>query len=427
MSVKQFLDSLTNPNTRNLYRRGLNLFTEWYSKNAEQTLLERKEDLTQKQGEDLIDYKNRASRFERKIEEFHSWMKTKNYTINSARANTLGIIQLFRYYHMPIQRRRGSSISQTIKTTRNFPLTIEHVRAMFKVANLKERLVLSMATDLGLRIGDFIQIRKDDLPDLKQTPPLAFEVRTMKEKVVAEGFLSSETVELLKNYLKTTRKKQNPFVFAGNERAHITEEGINKMLRVLADKAQIELNGKSLTFHCFRKMFLSAAIDSGIGLTAGKKLCGKAIPRSDDTYLTTVKLKEKFIQLKKFLTIRQSVKSEDQQLEKLGSLVAKLAEELEQQKIFTQAVTGENLKIRREFKNRVAELNEEIAVTRLVGEQVAKIGEDVRKWQEEKGEIEAKIAGIESFQKLVLGQPDEVILEFIKDVRRQLREQRNGK
>jgi hypothetical protein len=46
-----------------------------------------------------------------------------------------------------------------------------------------------------------------------------------------------------------------------------------------------------------------------------------------------------------------------------------------------------------------------------------------KKWQEEKREVEAKIAGIESFQKLVLDQPDEVVLEFIKDVRRQLREQ----
>ncbi len=173
-------------------------------------------------------------------------------------------------------------------------------------------------------------------------------------------------------------------------------------------------------------MFLSASIDSGIGLTAGKKLCGKAIARSDDTYLTTVKLRERFVQLKKFLTIKQSVKSEDQQLEKLGSLVAKLAEELEQQKIVTQAVTGENLKIRKEFKKRVAELNEEIAVTRLMGEQIAEIGEGVKRWQEEKVKIEAKIAGIENFQKLVLEQPDEVILEFIKDVRRQLKEERSG-
>jgi hypothetical protein len=170
-------------------------------------------------------------------------------------------------------------------------------------------------------------------------------------------------------------------------------------------------------------MFLSASIDSGIGLTAGKKLCGKAIPRSDDTYLTTVKLREKFIQLKKFLTIRQSVRSEDQQLEKLGSIVAKLTEELEQQETISKAVTDENLKIRREFKERAAELNEKLAVTQLISEQVAKIGEGLKKWQEEKSEIEAKIAGIENFQKLVLEQPDRVILEFIKDVRRQFKEQ----
>jgi hypothetical protein len=106
----------------------------------------------------------------------------------------------------------------------------------------------------------------------------------------------------------------------------------------------------------------------------------------------------------------------------LGSLVAKLAEELEQQKTVTQAVTGENLKIRREFEKRVAELNEEVAVAKRIGEQVAKIGEGVKKWQKEKMALEAKIAGVESFQKLVLDQPDDVVFEFIKDIRRQLRE-----
>jgi len=55
---------------------------------------------------------------------------------------------------------------------------------------------------------------------------------------------------------------------------------------------------------------MRARIDSGIGLTAGKKLCGKAIPQSDDTYLTTVKLEEKFVQLKRMLTIQPSTKPE---------------------------------------------------------------------------------------------------------------------
>jgi site-specific recombinase XerD len=423
LSVQEFLDSVSNPSTKKGYRFGLKEFVEWFGKSAEEVLAMRQEDLTQKTGENLIEYKNRAARFEKEIEKFHSHLIEKGYSINSARNMTLGVRQLFRYYQMPVTMRSGSRVSQTVQTTKNFPLTIEHVRKMFEVANLKERTVLSLAVDTGLRISDFLTIKKTDLPPMDAEPPIGFTLLTQKEKVTANCFLSQESVDLLKTYLSTLQKKTNLYLFSSNGNSHISDEAISKMLNRLAEKAQINLNGKSLSFHCFRKMFLSTSIDSGIGLTAGKKLCGKAIAKSDDTYLTTVKLREKFIQLKKFLTIKQSVKSEDQQLEKLGSLVAKLAGELEQQKAIVQAVTGENLKIRGEFKERVAELGEEIAVTRLIGEQVTKIGEGLKKWQEEKGEIEAKIAGIENFQKLVLEQPDEVILEFIKDIRRQLREQ----
>lgn len=73
---------------------------------------------------------------------------------------TLGVRQLFRYYQMPVMMRSGSKVSQTVQTTKNFPLTIEHVRKMFEVANLKERTVLSLAVDTGLRISDFLAIKK---------------------------------------------------------------------------------------------------------------------------------------------------------------------------------------------------------------------------------------------------------------------------
>ena len=423
MSVQEFLNSISNPRTRKGYRFGLNKFVEWFGKSAEEILSMRQEDLTQQAGENLVEYRNRAARFEKEIEKFHNHLTEKGYSINSARNMTLGIRQLFRYYQMPVTMRSGSKVSQTVKTTKNFPLTIEHVRKMFQVANLKERTVLALAVDTGLRISDFLSIKKTDLPPLDAEPPIAFTLLTQKEKIPAHCFLSKETIDQLKIYLPTLKRKNNVYLFASNGKSHISDEAISKMLNRLAEKAQINLNGKRLTFHCFRKMFLSASIDSGIGLTAGKKLCGKAIARSDDTYLTTVKLREKFIQLKKFLSIKQSPDIEGQQIEKLSTLVAKLAEELDQQKLVAQAVTGENLKIRSEFKERVAELNEKYASARLIGEQVKKIGESVERWQEEKGKLEAKVAGIESFQKLVLDQPDDVVLEFIKDIRRQLGEQ----
>ena len=65
---------------------------------------------------------------------------------------------------MDIKVRNGSSLNRTVKTQRNFPLTIEHVRKMYAVANFRERVILSMATDLGLRVSDFLKIKKQDLP-----------------------------------------------------------------------------------------------------------------------------------------------------------------------------------------------------------------------------------------------------------------------
>jgi hypothetical protein len=225
--------------------------------------------------------------------------------------------------------RTGSKVTKTVKTSKSFPLRIEHVRSLFEVADLRERVILSLATDLGLRISDFITIKKEVLPSLTQEPPIRFDIMTGKEEVVAHGFLSSESVELLSVYLPTLQNTENPYLFPSIGHRPISDEWVNRLLQKLVDKAQIPLNGKRLTFHCFRKMFLSAAIDSGIGLTAGKKLCGKTIPNSDDTYLTTVKLREKFRQLKKLLTIHPTPElNPGEQVIRLETAVKKLQTEL---------------------------------------------------------------------------------------------------
>jgi integrase len=357
LSAQEFLDSVSNPNTKKEYRHGLNKFCGWYKKTAEEILDLRKDDLTQIIGENVVDYRNRASRFEKEIERFHSYLLANGLSINTARTQTLGIRQLFRYYEMPIRFRNGSKIAKTVKTTKNFPLTIEYVRKMFEVADLRERVILSMATDLGLRVSDFIELKKTDLPPLDQEPPISFDLMTGKENVVANGFLSQETVDLLKVYLPTLEKKNgNPHLFPSNGESNITDGWLNTLLQRLAEKAKINLNGKSLTFHCFRKMFLSAAIDSGIGLTAGKKLCGKTIAQSDDTYLTTVNLRQKFVQLKRFLSINVQPQIEIEKIEPLKNAINKLQEELTQQKTITDVISEENLKI----KNQIAERNKEI-------------------------------------------------------------------
>ena len=352
MSVQEFLDSLPSKGTKKIYKMGLKKLFEWYGKTPDQILQERKDDLTQRPNEDLVTYKNRASHYSKIIERFHSHLLDKGYKINTAKSLTNGLRQLFRYYQMDIKVRNGSSINRTVKTQRNFPLTIEHVRKMYEVANFRERVILSMATDLGLRVSDFLKIQKQDLPDLSLEAPISFDIMTDKEDVIATGFLSQETVELLKKYLETL-PEENPYVFPSsqhNPRA-ISRTQTGNLLKDLAKKAGLKVNnGKSLTFHCFRKMLLSASIDSGIGLTAGKKLVGKTIPQSDDTYLTTVKLREMFIKVKKFLTIKQQPKVQTQTIETLKKAVTKLQEDLTIQTTITKTISEENQKMKKDIK-----------------------------------------------------------------------------
>jgi integrase/uncharacterized coiled-coil protein SlyX len=339
-TTQEFLDSMSNPFTRKQYRLGINKFSKWFGEPPEEILRIRKEDLTQNPDENLVDYRNRASRFEKQIELFHSHLLSQGYSINTARTNTIGIIQLFSYYRMPIILRNSQrKISRTVKTTRSFPLTIEHVRAMFQVGDLRERVILSTATDLGLRISDFSELKKADIPPLNQETPIQIEIMTNKENVLASGFLSRETVELLKIYVPTLDKAGNPYLFPSNHEDHISPEWINLLLQRLSVKAGIQLNGKTLTFHCFRKMFLSACINSGIGLTAGKKLCGKSIPQSDDTYLTTVNLREKFILLKNFLTIQKQSSQSDDTIESLKSTIADMQIDLHRQNSVIETIT----------------------------------------------------------------------------------------
>ena len=110
-SMTEFLESFSNKSTRRMYKRGIDLFREWYGKDVETILKERKYDLTPRPSESFVDAKQRASRYEKLLEKFHAWLLKQGYRINTARTLCLGIMQLFRYYNMGITLRTGSPVS----------------------------------------------------------------------------------------------------------------------------------------------------------------------------------------------------------------------------------------------------------------------------------------------------------------------------
>jgi len=302
MKAQQFLDYLEKAKSKNTlkeYRNGLKKFSEWYGKDLDTILEERRKDLESK---DPV----RRRRFEHKLEEFHRSLMKKGYAVNSCRTMTLGLIQLFNYFDVDMKMRVISSeAKRTVETDRSYPLTIENVRAMYAVADsLRNKVILLLGKDLGLRLADVLSIKKDEVPDLDQEAPIPFQRMTSKEKVLARGFLSEETVNILKAYLPTLRSKLNPYLFPSNGKGPITDDTINNTLRALAEKANIKVaKRQALTFHCFRKLFLTYCIEAGVGLTAGKLMCGKAVPKSDGTYIRNARLKKLFLQLQKMIRV----------------------------------------------------------------------------------------------------------------------------
>ena len=200
----------------------------------------------------------------------------------------------------------GSDVSKTVVSTKDYVPTAQQYREMFKVAgDLRAKLIVSMGLNLGWRIGDLVKIQREQIPELGLEAPIAFDLITQKEDVIAKSFLSAETVELLKQYLPSL-PQDNPYLFPSTNGKQIDTDTINRILRSLAEKAKVKITkNKRLRFHCFRKRFLTTCADLGIDLNIAKLLCGKDVELSMLTYLSEVQHREAFIRIYRVLKLTE--------------------------------------------------------------------------------------------------------------------------
>lgn len=278
---RNWFESLGSKNTRKNYKRGWTRFKDFLGKRTEQILAERKADLN---SEDAFLRK----RYEREVVAFFNDQKEKNGSLNTAILMATAPRAFFSFYELPLRLKRGS-IPQFVMATGEHRLTLENLKAMFAVGDLRSRLIISMAKDMGIRVSDFKKIKREELRVLlNQTAPVEFKVLTRKETVIARTHISEETLELLKVYLPTL-PEENGFLFP-SEKSCLNEDTINKIIQDLAEKAKIPLTGR-LSFKCFRKLFLSICSNLGISDWHSRIMCGKKVDRSILTYLNSIDLK----------------------------------------------------------------------------------------------------------------------------------------
>ncbi len=110
MREEDFLQSLNESKKEN-YRSGLLKFEQYFGKSIDEILKLREQDL----GSNDIHQK---TRFETEITRFHQSLLDEGYNINIARRMTSGIAQLFRFYNMPIRKRRMTNHASADKLSK---------------------------------------------------------------------------------------------------------------------------------------------------------------------------------------------------------------------------------------------------------------------------------------------------------------------
>lgn len=192
---------------------------------------------------------------------------------------------------------------------------------MFHVAkDLRSKLLISMGNDLGWRISDILSIRRDELPNLEQDPPIEWIRITKKERVAAKSCLSKTTVALLREYLHSI-PTHNPYLFHNNSKSHISDETVNTRLKDLARDARIELGNLKLRWHCFRKMLISQAKNLGVDPDIIKLMVGKSVKKDMLTYMTGIDVKTAFNKLQEVLKIRAFTEESEDTVEAMESKI----------------------------------------------------------------------------------------------------------
>lgn len=163
--------------------------------------------------------------YDNELPKFFIWLTTEYVgpksheplSENGAASQTTAVRSFFAFHRYPLEIKKEAipSVDKIVQKYEDHSFDIYQLRAMYVQGDLKERTILSCGKDLWLRAGDFVNISRSFVENLLQreqekaenekrdTDVIEFELITQKEKEVASCHFSNESIELLKEYLRT--------------------------------------------------------------------------------------------------------------------------------------------------------------------------------------------------------------------------------
>ncbi len=189
------------------------------------------------------------------------------------------------YMEHVLGERRGASYVRP-KKERKLPnvLSAEEVLALLKsVNNIKHRALLYVLYSAGLRVGEVVRLRVNDLDYERRT----ITVRQGKGRKDRVTLLSDAAALVIKEYAEGMSAQQ--WLFPGQDgRKHLTERSVQKLFEKCKGEAGIV---KPVSVHSLRHSFATHLLEGGTDLRYIQELLGHQSSKTTQRY-THVSVKD---------------------------------------------------------------------------------------------------------------------------------------
>ena len=162
-------------------------------------------------------------------------------------------------------------------------LSPEEITKLFKqVSNVKHRCMMMLMYGSGLRVGEVVRLRIEDLD---------FENRTVfvnygKHYKDRYSILSEKAIKSVEQYLETHYPKPQTWLFEGANGAHYSERSVQQFFSDAMKNARIN---KPLSTHSLRHSFATQLLKSNVDLDFVRKVLGHASIKTTQIYLHVIK------------------------------------------------------------------------------------------------------------------------------------------
>jgi integrase/recombinase XerD len=165
------------------------------------------------------------------------------------------------------------------RNERKLPTVLNRVevrRLLAAIDNLKHRTIFMMIYCGGLRVGEAVRLKREDLDEVRKL----MRVRAGKGRKDRYTLLAVSVIECLNEYLHIYEPSR--WIFPGpRPDRHLSPRSVQKFVQAAARRAGI---AKRVTVHTLRHSFATHLLEGGTDLRYIQELLGHASPKTTEIY-----------------------------------------------------------------------------------------------------------------------------------------------